>query len=422
MFRFLQANNRSCTFSKGGPLSLPANRVRFYGKEVRFGEEARQTMLRGVRKLANAVAITLGPKGRNVVISQKFGEPKITKDGVTVAKNIEFSNPTENIGAQLVRAVASKTNDQAGDGTTTASVLMHAIFEEGCEKVAGGLNPMDIWRGINKGVEKCVAELKKLTVDVESASQIKQVATVSANNDEEIGSLISNAMERVGREGVITVETGKSLENEIEVVEGMKFDQGYLSPVFVTDKKTLTCELKDASILIVDHKLNSARALVPLLEQVITQNKPLLIISADGLESEVLSLLVINRYNGAKISAVKAPGFGDNRTASLQDIAVLTNAEIVTQDLGMKLEDVKLKNLGFAKNITITADSTLVLGGAGSKEEIEERCQLIRDKITTSDSEYARDKAKDRLAKLSGGVAIVKVGGASEVEVNEKKR
>jgi chaperonin GroEL len=395
---------------------------RYYGKEVRFGEDARQTMLRGVKKIAQAVAVTLGPKGRNVVIAQKFGDPKITKDGVTVAKSIEFSDPTENIGAQLVRSVASKTNDQAGDGTTTASVLTHAIYEEGCEKVAGGLNSMDIWRGINKAVDKCVSELKSLTVKVDSESQIRQVATVSANNDEEIGALIADAMKRVGKDGVITVESGKTLVNEIDVVEGMRFDQGYLSPHFTTDKKLLTCELKDAYILLVDQKITSARAIHPLLDQVLQANKSLLIISSDGVDSDVLNNLVANRLQvGLKVSAVKAPGFGTDRDSTLQDIAVLTGGEVISQDLGAKLEDVKLKQLGQAKSITVTADHTLILGGAGSKETVEERCGLIREKLATEESEYTKGKLQNRLARLVGGVAVIKVGGASEVEVNEKK-
>lgn len=407
-------------FSKSLSINYVRTGTRYYSKDVRFGPEARQLMLKGARKIANAIAVTLGPKGRNVVISQ-FSSPKITKDGVTVAKSIEFSNPHENVGAQLVRNVASKTNDQAGDGTTTASILSLAIFEAGCEKIAGGLNAMDIWRGVNKAVDRCVEELKKLSRPV-TEEQIKQVATVSANGDEAIGKLIADAMKRVGKNGVLTCETGKSLVNEIEVVEGMKFDQGYLSPLFVTDTKTLTCELKDAAILVIDHKISSIRSIIPLLEQVVGSNKPLLIIAADGLESEVLTLLAYNKsLQGLKISAVKAPGYGDNRTAMLQDIAIVTGAEVISQDLGMKLEDVKLKHLGSAKNITITQDSTLILGGGGSKEAIQERCDLIKEKIDTSDSEYDRTRASERLAKLSGGVGIIKVGGASELEVNEKK-
>jgi len=377
-------------------------------------------MLKGARKIANAIAVTLGPKGRNVVISQ-FSAPKITKDGVTVAKSIEFSNPHENVGAQLVKNVASKTNDQAGDGTTTASILALAIFEAGCEKISGGLNPLDIWRGVNKAVDKCVEELKNISRPV-SDSQIKQVATVSANGDVSIGQLIADAIKRVGKNGVLTVETGKSLVNEIDVVEGMKFDQGYLSPHFMTDVKTLTCELKDASVLVVDHKISSLRSIVPLLEQIMSSNKPLLIIAADGLESEVLSLLTFNKnLQRIKVCAVKAPGYGENRTAMLQDIASVTGTEVISQDLGMKLEEVKAKQLGSAKNITVTADSTLILGGGGTKEAIQERCEFIQQKLNSTDGEYERTKLSERLAKLSGGVGIIKVGGGSEIEVNEKK-
>uniref|UniRef100_A0A6B2L0U5 Uncharacterized protein n=1 Tax=Arcella intermedia TaxID=1963864 RepID=A0A6B2L0U5_9EUKA len=378
-------------------------------------------MLKGARKVAKAVAVTLGPKGRNVVIGQSYGEPKITKDGVTVAKSIDLRDPTENLGAQLVKSVASKTNDQAGDGTTTATVLTMSIFEEGCEKVAGGLNPMDIWRGVSKAVDRCVKELQTLSKDVVTHEQIKQVATVSGNGDEEIGSLIADAMKKVGRDGAITVESGKTLQCEIEVVEGMKFDQGFLSPGFVTEKKNSSCELKNPYILITDQKINSARALLPVLEQTVAQNRPLLILSVDGVESEVLSMLVINRLQGLKVCAVKAPGYGDNRTNMLQDIAVLTGGTIVSQELGLKLEDVKLKHLGTAQTTTITQDSTIILGGGGDKEAIEERVEIIRATVERSDSQYDKDRAKDRLAKLAGGVAQIKVGGASEVEVNEKK-
>jgi len=392
---------------------------RFYSKDVRFGAEARQLMLKGARKIANAISVTLGPKGRNVVISSN--PPKITKDGVTVAKSIDFSDPHENVGAQLVKNVASKTNDQAGDGTTTASILSLAIFEAGCEKIAGGLNPMEIWRGVKKAVDKCIEELKVVSKPV-SEEQIQQVATVSANGDKAIGQLIADAIKRVGKNGVLTVETGKSLVNEIDVVEGMKFDQGYLSPHFVTEAKTLTCELKDSYVLVIDHKITSIRSILPLLEQVISSNKPLLIIAADGLESEVLNLLTINKtLQGIKICAVKAPGYGDNRTAMLQDIAVVTGAEIISQDLGMKLEDIKVKQLGLGKNISITSDATLILGSGGSREAIQERCEIIKEKINTTDSEYEKTRASERLAKLSGGVGIIKVGGVSEIEVNEKK-
>jgi chaperonin GroEL len=399
---------------------IPNTFQRSYAKDVRFGAEARQLMLKGARKMANAIAVTLGPKGRNVVISQ-FSAPKITKDGVTVAKSIDFSNPHENVGAQLIKNVANKTNDQAGDGTTTASILSLAIFEAGCEKVAGGLNAMDIWRGVNKAVDKCVQELKKLSIPV-SNEQIRQVATVSANGDERIGQLIADGLNRVGKNGVLTVETGKSLVDEIEVIEGMKFDQGYLSPAFVTDNKSLTTELKDAAILVVDHKISNLRSVLPILEQALANNKPLLIIAADGLETEVLTVLAYAKsFQGLKLCAVKAPGYGDNRTSMLQDIATVTGTEVISTELGMKLDDVKFNQLGSAKTVTVTQDSTLILGGGGSKESIKERCEIIQEKISSTDSEYDRQRASERLAKLSGGVGIIKVGGASELEVNEKK-
>lgn len=394
---------------------------RSYGKDVRFGSEARAIILKGAQKLAKAVSVTLGPKGRNVVIAQKYGSPKITKDGVTVAKNIEFSNPLENVGAQLVRSVANKTNDQAGDGTTTATVLTVAIYEEGLEKVAGGLNPMDLYRGINKATETVVAELKKLTQEVNDKEQIRQVATVSANGDTEIGSLIADALDKVGRDGAITVEVGKSLATEIDVVEGLKFNQGFLSPSFATDRKTQTMDMHDGLVLLCDHKITSARSLVPILEQVAHQNRPLFIISSDGLESEVLTTLVINKLQGLKVCAVKAPGFGDNREAMLQDMAVLTGAEIVSQDVGVKLEDLKIKHLGTAKDIRCTQDYTIILGGGGSQDEIDERVELIRHKMSTTDSTYEKEKLQERLGKLVGGVAVIKVGGSSDFEVNEKK-
>eukprot|EP01128_Nolandella_sp_AFSM9_P000317 TRINITY_DN10485_c0_g1_i1.p1 TRINITY_DN10485_c0_g1~~TRINITY_DN10485_c0_g1_i1.p1 ORF type:complete len:596 (+),score=212.53 TRINITY_DN10485_c0_g1_i1:58-1788(+) len=396
--------------------------ARSYGKNVQFGAEARTTILNGAQKLAKAVAVTLGPKGRNVVIANKFGNPKITKDGVTVAKSIEFSNPLENVGAQLVRSVASKTNDQAGDGTTTASVLTVAIYEEGMEKVAGGLNPMDLYRGIQKAVDVVVAELGNLTRAVDDNEQLRQVASVSANSDLEIGTLLADAINRVSKDGAITVEKGKTLETEVEVVEGLKFESGYLSPSFASDRKSQELDMKDALVLIVDHKIPSARAIHPILKQVYDQNKSLFIISSDGVESEVLTTLIINKLNGLKVCAVKAPDFGENRNAKLQDMAILTGAELISEDFGTKLEDVKIKHLGKAKEIKANPNSTIILGGEGAKEEIEERCDMIREKISSPNTgTYDKEKLQDRLGKLLGGVAVIKVGGASEFEVNEKK-
>jgi chaperonin GroEL len=400
---------------------LSGHRTYVTGKDLKFGTEARALMLQGVIKLADAVAVTLGPGGRTVLLDQSYGPPKITKDGVTVAKHIEFSDRYMNMGAQLVRQVASKTNDAAGDGTTTATVLARAMFEEGCKRVAAGVNPMDLRLGIQIAVEHVVKGLQSLTKHITSKEEIQQVATVSANNDKVIGTLIANAMERVGKDGAITVTDAKGLENEMEVIEGMQFDQGYLSHYFITDKKTSTCEMEDVSILLVDKKISNVHSLLPLLEQIVMARKRLLIIAAEGVENDVLSTLIVNRMRGLQACAVKAPGFGDNRKAYLQDMAVLTGGEVISEELGMKLEDVTLQQLGTAKKVTVTADNTIILGGGGSKEAIEERCNIIRDIIAKTTSDYEREKAKERLGKLSGGVAVLKVGGASEVEVNEKK-
>merc|ERR1719399_1351025 len=375
------------------------------GKDVRFGNEARALMLAGVDKLADAVQVTLGPKGRNVVLEQSFGPPKITKDGVTVAKGIEFKDKYHNLGAQLVRQVASRTNDIAGDGTTTSTILTRAIFAEGCKSVAAGMNPMDLRRGIN------------LAVDAE----IKNVATISANSDHEIGEIIASAMEKVGKEGVITVQDGKTLENELEVVEGMKFDRGYISPYFITSPKTQKTEFDNPLILLVEKKVSSLQSMLPLLEQVVKLQKPLVIIAED-IDGEALPTLVVNKLRGGvNVAAVKAPGFGDNRKATLQDMAVLTNGTVIAEDVGMKLETAEFSCLGTAKKVTISKDDTIILDGAGEKDAIEERCELLRDGIAATTSEYEKEKLQERLAKLSGGVAVIKVGGATEIEVNEKK-
>jgi len=391
------------------------------GKDVRFGNEARAMMLAGVDKLADAVQVTLGPKGRNVVLDQAYGAPKITKDGVTVAKGIEFKDRYQNIGAQLVRQVANRTNDIAGDGTTTATVLTRAIFSEGCKSVAAGMNPMDLRRGINLAVDHVLMDLKARTKMISSKEEIKNVATISANSDHAIGVLIANAMEKVGKEGVITVQDGKTLEDELEVVEGMKFDRGYISPYFITSPKTQKTEFEHPLVLLVEKKVSSLQSMLPLLEQVIKTQKPLVIIAED-IDGEALATLVVNKLRGGmSVAAVKAPGFGDNRKAILQDMAVLTGGTVISEDVGLKLETADFSTLGSCKTITISKDDTVMLDGAGEKEAIEERCELLRESIAVSSSEYEKEKLQERLAKLSGGVAVLKVGGASEVEVNEKK-
>jgi chaperonin GroEL len=365
--------------------------------------------------------VTLGPKGRNAIIQQPYGAPKITKDGVTVAKSIDFEDKFEDMGAQLIKSVASKTNDVAGDGTTTATVLARAIYSEGCKAVAAGLNPLDLRRGIQLAVNKVVATLEEISRPITSKEEVSQVGTISANSDTEIGNLISDAMERVGKEGVITVQDGKTLENELEVVEGMKFDRGFISPYFITDPKTQTCELEDPLILLVEKKVSNLAQLVPLLESVIKSQSSILIVAED-VESEALAALVVNKLRaGIKVAAVKAPGFGDNRKATMQDLAVLTGGTVVSEEMGMKLEEITPNDLGRCKKVTITKNDTVVLGGGGDKDSITERCELIRTSIETTKSDYEREKLQERLAKLSGGVAVIKVGGASEVEVSEKK-
>ncbi|MDA9408051.1 chaperonin GroEL [Bradyrhizobium sp. CCBAU 45384] len=390
-------------------------------KDVKFATEARERMLRGVDTLANAVKVTLGPKGRNVVIEKSFGAPRITKDGVTVAKEIELEDKFENMGAQMVREVASKTSDVAGDGTTTATVLAEAIFKEGSKSVAAGMNPMDLKRGIDLAVDAVVADLKSHAKKITSNDEIAQVATISANGDNEIGRFLADAMNKVGNEGVITVEEAKSLHTELEVVEGMQFDRGYISPYFVTNTEKMRVELEDPYVLIHEKKLSGLQTMLPLLEQVVQSGKPILIIAED-IEGEALATLVVNRLRGGlKVAAVKAPGFGDRRKAMLEDIAILTGGNVISEELGIKLEKVTVKMLGRAKKVVIDKDNTTIVGGAGAKKDIEARAQQIRLQIEDTTSDYDREKLQERLAKLAGGVAVIRVGGATEVEVKERK-
>jgi len=390
-------------------------------KEVKFSHDAREKMLRGVDILADAVKVTLGPKGRNVVIEKSFGAPRTTKDGVTVAKEIELEDKFENMGAQMLREVASKTNDLAGDGTTTATVLAQAIVREGARSVAAGANPMDLKRGIDMAVNAIVADLKKNSKTVTNSSEIAQVGTISANGDSEVGRMIAEAMEKVGNEGVITVEEAKSLDTELEVVEGMQFDRGYLSPYFITNPEKMVCELEDPYILLHEKKLSNLQSMLPVLESVVQAGKPLLIIAED-VEGEALATLVVNKLRGGlKVAAVKAPGFGDRRKAMLEDIAILTGGQVVSEDVGVKLENVTLDMLGRAKKVSITKEETTIVDGAGKKSEIVGRCNQIRQQIEETTSDYDREKLQERLAKLAGGVAVIRVGGATEVEVKEKK-
>ena len=389
-------------------------------KQIVTGENSRQSILRGVNALADAVKITLGPKGRNAVIEKKFGAPIITKDGVTVAKEIELRDPLENMGAQMVREVASKTSDVAGDGTTTATVLAQAIFREGVKTVAAGASPTALKRGIDRAVEVAVEEIKKLHRDVKG-DMIAQVGTISANNDRQIGGIIAEAMKKVGKDGVITVEESKTMETTLEVVEGMQFDRGYLSPYFVTDPERMECALENALILINEKKISSMKDLLPLLEQIAKLGKPLLIIAED-VEGEALATLVVNKLRGTlQCAAVKAPGFGDRRKAMLEDIAVLTGGKAITEDLGIKLENVKIEDLGKAKKVTIDKDNTTIVEGAGKASEIEGRVKQIRQQVENTTSDYDREKLQERLAKLVGGVAVIKVGAATETELKEKK-
>jgi len=390
-------------------------------KDVKFGADARERMLRGIDILADAVQVTLGPKGRNVVLDKSFGAPRSTKDGVTVAKEIELADKFENMGAQMVREVASKTNDIAGDGTTTATVLARAIVREGSKSVAAGMNPMDLKRGIEKAVEAVVADLKKRSKKVKSNEEIGQVGTISANGDHEVGDMIAKAMAKVGNEGVITVEEAKSLATELDVVEGMQFDRGYISPYFITNPDKMIAELNDALILIHEKKLASLQPMLPVLEAVVQSGRPLLII-AEEIEGEALATLVVNKLRGGlKVAAVKAPGFGDRRKAMLEDIATVTGGQVISEDLGIKLENVKLDMLGKAKAVKIDKDNTTIVDGAGKKADIQARVAQIKTQIEETTSDYDKEKLQERLAKLAGGVAVIRVGGATEVEVKERK-
>src|SRR2546425_89284 len=390
-------------------------------KDVRFGGDARDKMLRGVDTLANAVKVTLGPKGRNVVLDKSFGAPRITKDGVTVAKEIELEDKFENMGAQMVREVAQKTNDMAGDGTTTATVLAQAIVREGAKSVAAGMNPMDLKRGIDIAVSAVVKDIEKRAKKVGSSAEVAQVGTLAANGDTKVGKMIAEAMQKVGNEGVITVEEAKALETDVEIVEGMQFDRGYLSPYFVTDAQKMLCELDKPYILLFEKKLSGLQVMLPLLEAVVQSGKPLLIVAED-IEGEALATLVVNKLRGGlKVAAVKAPGFGDRRKAMLEDIAILTGGQLISEDLGIKLENVTTAMLGRAKKVIIEKEKTTIVGGAGKKKDIEARVGQIKAQIEETTSDYDREKLQERLAKLAGGVAVIRVGGATEIEVKEKK-
>ena len=390
-------------------------------KEVKFSADARQKMLKGVDLLANAVKVTLGPKGRNVVIQKSFGAPRITKDGVSVAKEIELDDNFENMGAQMVREVASKSNDMAGDGTTTATVLAQAIFREGVKAVAAGMNPMDLKRGIDLAVEAVVEDMKKRAKKIASNNEIAQVGTISANGDAEVGKMLASAMQKVGNEGVITIEEAKSFDTELDVVEGMQFDRGYLSPYFITNADKMVCEMDSPYILFFEKKLSNLQSMLPILEAVVQSGKPLLIVAED-VEGEALATLVVNKLRGGlKVAAVKAPGFGDRRKAMMEDMAILTAGEVISEDLGIKLENVTLNQLGRAKKVRITKDDTTIIGGSGAKKELEARVAQIKAQIEETSSDYDKEKLQERLAKLAGGVAVIRVGGATETEVKERK-
>src|SRR6187551_1153880 len=390
-------------------------------KEVKFAADARERMMRGVDILANAVKVTLGPKGRNVILEKSFGAPRSTKDGVTVAKEIELEDKFENMGAQMLREVASKTNDTAGDGTTTATVLAQAIVREGAKSVAAGMNPMDLKRGIEIAVAAVVKDIEKRAKPVASSSEVAQVGTISSNGDTAIGKMIAQAMQKVGNEGVITVEENKSLDTEVDIVEGMKFDRGYLSPYFVTNAEKMTAELEDVYALLHEKKLSGLQAMLPVLEAVVQSGRPLLIIAED-VEGEALATLVVNRLRGGlKVAAVKAPGFGDRRKAMMEDMAILTGGQLISEDLGIKLENVTLDMLGKAKKVIVEKENTTLVDGAGTHDAIKARTEAIRQQIENTTSDYDREKLQERLAKLAGGVAVIKVGGASEIEVKERK-
>ncbi|KAG0474733.1 hypothetical protein HPP92_014419 [Vanilla planifolia] len=426
MYRFacgIASTARVAGSSSGRQIgSRLAWRRNYAAKDIRFGVEARALMLKGVEELADAVKVTMGPKGRNVVLEQSFGAPKVTKDGVTVAKSIEFKDRVKNMGASLVKQVANATNDAAGDGTTCATILTRAIFAEGCKSVAAGMNAMDLRRGIAMAVDDAVVtNLKSRARMISTSEEIAQVGTISANGEREIGELIAKAMEKVGKEGVITISDGKTLYNELEVVEGMKLDRGYISPYFITNQKNQKCELEDPLILIHEKKISNINAVVKVLELALKKQRPLLIVAED-VESDALATLILNKLRaGIKVCAIKAPGFGENRKAGLQDLATLTGGELITEELGLNLEKVEPEMLGSCKKVTISKDDTVVLDGAGDKKGIEERCDQIRSAIELSTSDYDKEKLQERLAKLSGGVAVLKIGGASEAEVGEKK-
>jgi chaperonin GroEL len=404
------------------PLSTIGSTRSFAAKDVKHGAEARALMLEGCNRLADAVAVTMGPKGRNVVIEQSYGPPKVTKDGVTVAKAIDLkATPMVNVGAQLVKSVASKTNDVAGDGTTAATVLARSIFREGCKAVAAGMNPMDVKRGMDQAVKVVIEDLQSQAQMIDSPESVRSVATIASNGDAQLADMLTEAFQKVGKDGTITVQDGKTLTHELELVEGMKIDRGYVSPYFITNNKTQKVEMEDPLVLMFDKKISSIQSILPLLEQVAKTQQPLLIMAED-IDGEALSLLIVNKLrSGLKVAAVKLPGFGDNRKAMAQDLAQLLGAELISEELGVKLEDVQISQLGRAKTVTISKDDTVILDGAGTKEALEERCEAIRDSIEMSTSSYEKDKLKERLAKLRGGVAVIKVGGASEVEVGEVK-
>ena len=390
-------------------------------KDVKFSTDARDRMLKGIDILADAVKVTLGPKGRNVVLEKSFGAPRITKDGVTVAKEIDLKDKFENMGAQMVREVAQRTNDEAGDGTTTATVLAQAIVREGAKAVAAGMNPMDVKRGIDEAIKVVVADLGKRSKNVKTSAEIAQVGTISANGEADIGNKIAEAMDRVGKEGVITVEESKGFDTELEVVEGMQFDRGYLSPYFITNAEKMICEMEDPLILLHESKLSNLQAMLPLLEKVVQTAKPLLIIAED-VEGEALATLVVNKLRGGlKVAAVKAPGFGDRRKAMLQDIAILTGGQVISEELGIKLESATMDMLGSAKRVSISKEESTVVGGAGKNKAIQDRCKQIRQQVEETTSDYDKEKLQERLAKLAGGVAVIKVGGATEIEVRERK-
>jgi len=391
------------------------------GKEIHFGVDARASMLTGVNKLADAVQVTLGPKGRNVLIESPYGAPKVTKDGVTVAKSIDLANKAENVGAQMVKQVATKTNDIAGDGTTTSTILTRAIYAEGVKAVAAGMNPMDLRRGITGAVTTVLGELDEMSHPISTKDEISQVATISANGDKKIGQLIADAMEKVGKEGVISVQDGRTLDDELETVEGIKFDRGYISPYFVTNQKTQKVEMDSPLILLHDKKISNLQQILPIIEAVVREGKQLLIIAED-IDGEALATLVLNKLRGtAKVCAVKAPGFGDARKANLGDLACITGGQLLSEEAGIKLEEATIDMLGQCKKVTVSKDDTLLMDGLGGREDIETRCDTLRDMIASTKSEYEKEKLQERLAKLSGGVAVIKVGGASEVEVGEKK-